>query len=489
MNQKLKSLLKNEQLEHLLPVFADQGITDSILGDLSDADLRDLGIDKLGERKRLLSAFSGSPESASEAQSPATKTPPATRQEDFTYEAANGEITITGFRGNGHVVIPDKFDDLPLPVRRIGSYAFKNNGGLLSIVIPEGVTCIENGDSPEWGSEGAFSGCSSLASVTIPDSVTVIGSKAFYGCNSLTSISIPDSVTSIGDNAFYRCSNLTSITIPESITLIGNRAFVGCSSLKSILIPSGVEHLNWLWKPIVEFRLGENSKSFSCIDGVLFDRPIKTLLLVPLAFKSYSIPDSVTTIGNGAFSGCSSLASITIPDSVTTIGNGAFSGCSSLTSITIPDTVTSIGNNAFYGCSSLTSITIPDSVTTIGIGAFSGCSSLASINIPDSVTSFANNAFHSCSNLASINIPDSVTHIGNLAFYGCSSLASINIPDSVTTIGEWAFHSCSNLASINILDSVTHIGVLAFYGCPGGDSAYEAWLSRKDRPAIFKWFS
>jgi hypothetical protein len=318
MDQKLKSLLKNEQLEHLLPVFADQGITDSILGDLSDADLRDLGIDKLGERKRLLSAFSVFSETASEAQSPAPKTPPASRQEDFTYVAANGEITITGFRGKGHVVIPDKFDDLPLPVRNIGEEAFKDNGGLLSIVIP-------------------------------------------------------DSVTTIGEMAFCDCSSLTSITIPDSVTTIGEMAFSGCSSLKSILIPSGVEHLNWLWKPIVDFKLGKNSKSFSCIDGVLFDRPIKTLLRVPLAFKSYSIPDSVTTIGEWAFSGCSSLTSITIPDSVTTIGTYAFQGCRSLTSITIPDSVTTIGEMTFSGCSSLTSINIPDSVTHIDDLAFDGC--------------------------------------------------------------------------------------------------------------------
>jgi hypothetical protein len=234
MNQKLKSLLKNEQLEHLLPVFADQGITDSILGDLSDADLRDLGIDKLGERKRLLSAFSMLSETASEAQSPALKTLPASQQEDFTYEAANGEITITGFRGKGHVVIPDKFDDLPLPVRRIGNEAFNDNGGLLSIVIPDSVTSI---------GYRAFSHCKSLTSVTIPGSVTTIGEGAFFGCSSLTSITIPDSVTSIGVSAFSFCSSLTSITIPDSVTSIGDQAFNICSSLTSITIPVSVTYI------------------------------------------------------------------------------------------------------------------------------------------------------------------------------------------------------------------------------------------------------
>ena len=163
------------------------------------------------------------------------------------------------------------------------------------------------------------------------------------------------------------------------------------------------------------------------------------------ASTSINIPDSVTSIGDVAFSWCSSLTSISIPDSVTSIGNSAFSWCSSLTSISIPDSVTSIGDNVFYGCKSLTSISIPDSVTSIGNQAFSGCSRLTSITIPDSVTSIGNGAFSGCSRLTSITIPDSVTSIGNSAFWKCSSLTSINVPDSVTSIGKEAFSTCANL--------------------------------------------
>ncbi len=177
------------------------------------------------------------------------------------------------------------------------------------------------------------------------------------------------------------------------------------------------------------------------------------------------IPDSVTSFGNGAFYGCSSLTSITIPDSVTSIGWGAFKGCSSLTNITIPDSVTSIGWGAFKGCSSLTNITIPDSVTSIGVWAFDGCSSLKSITIPDSVTSIGDSAFHGCSSLKSITIPDGVTSIGDWAFDGCSSLKSITIPDSVTSIGDSAFSGCSSLTSITIPYSVTSIGDNAFSFC------------------------
>ena len=172
----------------------------------------------------------------------------------------------------------------------------------------------------------AFSGCSALASVDIPNSVTSIGNCAFYVCRSLTSITIPNSVMSIGSCVFSYCSCLTSITIPNSVTSIGNGAFYGCRSLTSI-----------------------------------------------------TIPNSVTSIKDEAFSNCTSLTSITIPSSVTCIDSYAFEGCSSLTSITIPNSVTVIKEYTFSNCTSLTSITIPSSVTCIARYAFEGCSSLTSI--------------------------------------------------------------------------------------------------------------
>lgn len=177
------------------------------------------------------------------------------------------------------------------------------------------------------------------------------------------------------------------------------------------------------------------------------------------------IPDSVTSIGNGAFWRCSSLTSITLLESVTSIGDSAFGVCSRLRSITLPDSVTSIGYMAFTECSSLTSITIPDSVTSIGDEAFDGCSSLRSITIPNSVTSIGEGAFWGCEGLAdpnglviirsvlygykgnatSIEIPDSVTSIENGVFYKCSRLTSITVSGSVKSIGKEAFTTCVNL--------------------------------------------
>ena len=183
------------------------------------------------------------------------------------------------------------------------------------------------------------------------------------------------------------------------------------------------------------------------------------------SLSSITIPEGVTSIGWDAFSGCSSLTSITIPESVTSIGDCAFWGCSGLTSVKIPEGVTSIENEAFRGCSSLSSITIPGGVTSIGDWAFSGCGSLTNVRIPEGVTSIGDCAFFDCSSLTGVRIPEGVTSIGVYAFSGCSSLTSIMIPEGVTNIWYWTFSGCSSLTSIMIPEGVTSIGHEAFSGC------------------------
>ena len=318
------------------------------------------------------------------------------------------------------------------------------NGGAETVVIPDTI----DGKSVTSIGRRAFEGCTSLKSITIPNSVTEMGRRAFSGCSSLTGIAIPDSVTEIGKYAFDGCKSLTSITIPDGVTSIGDGAFYNCSSLTEIKVAS------------------ENSNYVS-VNGVLYNKDKTTIICYPAGKKgnNYKIPDGVTKVGSSAFIGCSSLTSITIPNSVTEIGYSAFEDCTSLTSITIPNSVTSIGDSAFEDCTSLTSITIPNGVTSIGDSAFEGCTSLTSITLPDSVTSIGSGAFIGCSSLTSITIPDSVTCIGDSAFNGCTSLTSITIPDSVTSIGESAFSGCSSLASITIPDSVMSIGNDAFHEC------------------------
>ena len=188
--------------------------------------------------------------------------------------------------------------------------------------------------------------------------------------------------------------------------------------------------------------------------------------------QKIELGNGITGIGNQAFRGCRSLASITIPSSVTSIEISAFYYCCPLASITIPDGVTSIGDSAFSECSSLASISIPNAATSIGGSAFYNCRSLASITIPDGVTSIGRQTFYYCYSLASISIPDGVTDIGNYAFSDCRSLASITIPNGVTTIKSSAFGNCTSLASITIPNGVTSIKTYAFYYC-GGIAFYD----------------
>ena len=376
-------------------------------------------------------------------------------------------------------------------------------GNNTNITLPKNY----NGENYSIGAS-AFDGCTSLTNINIPNSVTTIGNQAFYGCSGLTSITIPNSVTTIGYFAFYGCFGLTSLTIPNSVTTIGDYAFCDCDGLMSISVAAD--------NPYYDSRNDCNA---------IIETASNTLIA---GCKNTEIPNSVTTIGGGAFAYCSGLTSLRIPNSVTTIEGSAFEGCSGLTSLTIPNYVTSIRTKAFYLCENLktvfnlsnlsfskgsedhgyiayyadkvynytngeilddfifyhdaakgnilakylgnnTNITLPKNYNgenySIGESAFNGCTSLTNINIPNTVTTIDRYAFYNCSGLTSLTIPNSVTTIGQSAFSSCYGLTSLTIPNSVTDIGESAFYGCSGLTSLTIENYDSEIKTNAFDGC------------------------
>ncbi|EPC4008976.1 leucine-rich repeat domain-containing protein [Flavobacterium psychrophilum] len=253
--------------------------------------------------------------------------------------------------------------------------------------IPETVAYNSENYAVTAIGESAFEDCTTLTSVTIPNSVTSIGRYAFNMCSRLTSVTIPNRVTSIEIETFNNCIRLTSVTIPNSVTYIAKSAFESCSGLTSV-----------------------------------------------------TIPNSVTTIGDGSFAGCSGLISVTIPNSVTDIENGAFFSCSGLTSVTIPNSVTTIGDGSFARCSGLTSVTIPNSVTTIGDGSFARCSGLTSVTIPNSVTAIGENAFAGCSSLRTVNCHITSPLVINANVFGnvTQSNCALNVPTGTQAVYQAA---------------------------------------------------
>lgn len=392
---------------------------------------------------------------------------------NLKYTIIEGTTNVSVSSGStaptGKLEIPStvNYDGATYTVTGIDKNAFSNCSGITAVTIPNSVTSCGS---------GAFLGCG-MTTITIPESITNISYQTFRNCSSLTSVTLPNTVTTIGGYAFCDCKNLTTINIPNSVTVISERAFMSCSKLASINIPVGV-----------------------------------------------------TSIGDVAFYGCSSLTSVTIPGSVTRIGASSFEGCKGLSSVKILSGVETIGYKAFYNCSGLTSITIPESVANVGYSVLYGCKNVTiyceAENKPDGWSSDWNDnggeiewnanlseqneqntqnepneqntqnnesykdfefRFSSSSdgdfamlkkykgNANTVSVPDTVytdsinyrvTYIDNEAFAG-SSVKHVNLPSGLKGIGSMAFKNCTALESISIPDSVNSISEAAFYGCSG----------------------
>lgn len=421
---------------------------------------------------------------------------PGMVQGQFSYRIESGKITITGYTGSGGAIaIPVTLAGLP--VTRIGDDAFSGESSLTSVTIPAGVTSIGQG-AFEWCSaltnltmassvtnlgSAAFQGCSSLARVTLSQNLTYLPTAAFQYCNALLAITIPPMVKSIDSEAFDYCTSLTNVTFPNGVTNIAFEAFYNCASLTEIKIPDSVTTI-------------EQFTFYGCtsLTNVIVGKGLK--FLERLAFGSCNSLNAINVDAlNPNFSSASGVVfdksrktlvvcpagktgAYTIPSGVTTIGYDSFCDCRRLYKVVIPSTVRTIEWEAFGWCTGLTNITIPASVTQMeAVDLFAGCTNLSAITVAvaNPAYSSANGVLFNKSGTVILRFPEGkagiyavtnrVTSIEWGAFRWCRRLRNITVPNSVTNIGDAAFEECSGLISAALPTSLSCIQSLTFANC------------------------
>lgn len=397
----------------------------------------------------------------------------------------NSGIFYWGYdKPTGDLIIPDSvtYNGVTYAVTAIGMYALRDCTGLTSVTIGGCVTHI---------GYDSFCNCSGITSVIIPNSVTSIGDGAFSGCSGLPSVPLPNSITSIGKAAFGGCTGLTSVIIPSSVSQIGRGAFSGCTSLTYISIGSSVSYVECpifaYCNNLTSIEVDENNTFYDSRDNsnAIIQTNINQIIQ---GCKTTTIPNTVTSIGIGAFGYCNGLTSIIIPESVVLIDSAAFMNCTNLSSVfmgnsvrmikgdafrhctnlnslSLSDSLTFIGNYAFHDCRSLISISIPNNVYYIGASAFLDCNNISFLSLGRAISSIGENAFRNCSNITSVTIPNSMTKINDGTFYNCSCLSSVSIGNSITQIGNGAFSNCTCISSVTLPNSLTYIGNGAFENC------------------------
>ncbi|MCX4313549.1 MAG: leucine-rich repeat protein [Clostridia bacterium] len=387
--------------------------------------------------------------------------------------------------------------------RGIADYAFAACKNLDTLVIPNSVEIIGG---------FAFAGCPELTAVAIGSGVRVLGERAFTGCVKLRAAHLGEykngelgasSLVEIRDNAFYGCTLLATITIPDTVEKVGSWTFRNTGLFAS---SSGAVYAdNWLvdCKPDIGGTL-------DVAEGTV---GIAVYALQNAKFDAVNIPNSVKSIGRGAFSGCANLVSVTLPEGlkriedytfynchmlaidglpvgVEYIGRSAFYKCNMLgtekcadgdqenASFTIPAAVKEIGAFAFYGCGAeeydeesgetklygARTLEIGNGVTTVGEKAFSHFVSLRSVSIGDGLKTLPTRMFYRCENLKSVKFGANVETVGERAFYGCAALEAVALPNSVAAVEKYAFYNCEGLKSLE-LGGVTTISDYAFGGC------------------------
>ena len=346
------------------------------------------------------------------------------------------------------------------PVTAIDQEAFYACENLVSVTIPNSVTSI---------GLAAFASCTRLKSVTLSNSLKIIGRYAFSDCKSLRTITIPNSVTTIEDYAFQGCSNLTTASVPKTVKTIGIDVFNKCPKLNS----TSSSKIKTAYFNRIKYRIVDDSAKTCAVTPEKFEERNGTRNLYTSSYQGYTIiPEkvklfndeyTVVAIDEQAFRG-SDVTQIELPNTIKTIGLGAFHNASQLSSIEIPASVTEIGPSAFEGCRYLDTVVMGENVKKIGSCAFLGCVCLETINLPKKLKTIEERTFTNCNSLAAINIPTALTSIGDVAFGGCDKLTSLTMPATLKAIGENAFYKCTHL-EIKGIPATAKIAPTAFDLC------------------------
>ena len=457
-----------------------------------------------------------------------------TTPEGWKYEVArDGTTTLRGYEGEEtRLTLPTVLDGYT--VTAIGRNAFDGNVSIREVTIPDGYLTIgfyafrnctrigrvsipgslQNWER-DWGTNGAFMGCTNLIEIDFGEGLTAIGTHAFQGCTLLEEVALPSTVitvgeqafrdcelldvadvygsvenaaffncsymssltlhnaVSIGSEAFEGCTSLRKVTLPATLTSIGNEAFRGCSKLQGIEIPAAVTSVGFRafydCKQLKLVSVGGGVASWGADWGdssTFAENPqLSEVILQP----------GLATLPKKAFFNCGSLQVIRFPEGMTSIGESAFENCGALTQAVFADSITEIAGGAFRNCALLAEFTLPAGLETIGNSAFRGTAETALV-IPSRAQTIGVDAFRESPNLVSVTLGESVTNWindwgENRAFYGCGALTTLTVEDGVNSIGNNAFQNCVSLTSVEIPSSSTSVGDSAFRGCTGLQTA------------------
>lgn len=362
-------------------------------------------------------------------------------------EAKTCETTSGNGRIGGKIAIPAKvaYNGVEYTVVRIGQNSFYNFSSLRGITLPNTITSIEN---------TAFANCVSLYEINIPASVVEIGRNAFATCG-LESLVIPNSVKAIDYGAFSTCFTLKTVELSNNLSSLGDLAFENCMELTSVTIPATLEKIGInpfsRCTKLEKINIDSANKNYTVSDGVLFNKDLSRLISYPGGKpNAYTVPSSVKSIDDAAFSYAEKLSAVSIPSTVSNIGKKAFNYCTSLSSIIIPDSVSVIEESTFLGCNNITTAILPKHLRNIESSAFASCNLLQNVEIPEKVETIGFMAF-SGTCLEKLNIPESVTQIGDYSFSSIPTLTSVKISTSVINFGNRIWEGCYNIMDVEYM--------------------------------------